>query len=80
VASGLDRCGGRKGVVVVPARVHRDDIGLALAEHAGRGGPAAELDIAGAVELVLVVADQRFEVAGGEPRQGRLVPARSGPA
>jgi hypothetical protein len=47
----------------MPARIERDDVGLALAERAGRAGPAAQLDVAGVVELGLVIADQRFEMS-----------------
>src|SRR5260221_24438 len=57
---------GQRGVVVMPARIHGHDIGLALAQRAGRAGPAAQLDIAGVVELGLIVADQRFQVSALE--------------
>ncbi len=58
----------------MPARLHRDEVGLTLAERARRAGPAAQFDIAGGVELGFVVADQRFQIAGGEPGERRLVP------
>ena len=60
----------------MPARVHRDDVGLAFAKRAGGAGPAAQLDVAGVVELVLIVADQRFQIAGGEFFQHALVPGQ----
>src|SRR5215208_5743379 len=64
----------QRGVVVMPARVERDDVRLALAQGARRTGPAPELDIAGLVELVFVVADERFQIAGGKLAENLLVP------
>jgi hypothetical protein len=63
-------------VIVVPARVHRDHVGLAFAECTGGAGPAAQLDIAGVIELGFVEADQRFQMPGGELFQEPLVPGQ----
>src|SRR5258705_12099925 len=65
---------GQRGVVVMPARIHGYDVGLALAQCAGRAGPAAQLDIAGVVELGLIVADQRLQVSTAELRKRPGVP------
>src|SRR5262245_59542184 len=74
VVAGLRVDPGERGVVVVPARVHGDDVGLALAQGAGGTGPAAQLDVAGLIELALVEADQRLELAGRELLQYARVP------
>src|SRR5207245_9434301 len=63
-----------RSIVVMPARIERHDLGLALAERTGRAGPAAQLDVAGLVELGLVEADQRLEPAGGKLLEQALVP------
>src|SRR5262245_23721655 len=63
-----------RSVVVVPARVERHDLGLALAERARRAGPAAQLDVAGLIELGLIEADQRLEPAGGKLLEQALIP------
>src|ERR1700719_310637 len=48
-------------VIVVPARLQRGDVGLALPERAGRSCPAPQFDIARLVERGFVPADQRLE-------------------
>ena len=58
----------------MPARVHGHDVGLALAERAGRAGPAAQLDIAGLVEFGFVEPDQRLQIAAGELVEQAFVP------
>ncbi len=63
-------------VIVMPARLHRDEVGLAFAESAGAAGPAAQFDIAGVVEFGFIIADQGFEIAGFELCQSELVPAQ----
>jgi hypothetical protein len=62
----------------MPARAHRHDVRLALAEHARGRRPAAQFYIASAVQLLFAIADQRLEVAGCKPRQRRLVPGEVG--
>src|SRR5262245_66071023 len=73
------RLGGAAGpaqrrIVVMPARIHRYDVGLALAQRAGRASPAAQLYIAGIVELALVIADQGFQVPRLELAERAPVP------
>jgi len=46
-----------RSIIVVPARLQRDDVGLALTKCACGASPAAELDIAGGVEFGRVIAD-----------------------
>src|SRR5437867_12464786 len=69
---------GERSVVVVPARIELHDVGLALAERAGGDGPAAQLDVAGVVELLLVVGEERAQVAGAQRLEGALVPGEVG--
>src|SRR5262245_39255306 len=76
VIAGLRFDEAQRGVVVMPARVERDDVGLALAERARRAGPAAQLDIAGVVKLGLVEGDERFEPAGRELLEHALIPCQ----
>src|SRR5215510_10313061 len=76
VIAGLRLDEAERSVVMVPARVERDDVGLALAKRAGRAGPAAQLDIAGVVELGLVERDQRLETAGCKLLEQALVPGQ----
>src|SRR5439155_16036399 len=47
VITGLRLDEAQRGIVVMPARIEREDVGLALAKRAGRAGPTAQLDIAG---------------------------------
>ena len=58
----------------MPARLQRGNVGFAFAEHTGGCRPAPQLDIAGLVERGFVPADQRFQVAGAELSEDRLVP------
>ena len=64
----------KRSVIVMPARLQRGDVGLAVAERAGGGGPAAQFDIAGLIERGFVPADQRLQIAGAELSHDRLVP------
>ena len=59
----------------MPARLQRDDVGLALAERAGRRSPASQFDIAGLIERRLVITDQRFQIPVGQLCEDRLVPS-----
>ena len=68
----------QRGVVVVPARVHRDHLRLAFAQGARGAGPAAQLDIAGFIKLGFVKTDQRLEISGGELFQNATVPPELG--
>jgi len=67
-----------RSIIVVPARLQRDDIGLALTKRARGASPAAEFDIAGGVECGCVITGQRFEVAGGNPGERLAVPGKVG--
>ena len=53
-----------RGIVVMPARIHRDDVRLTFAQRTGGAGPAAQFDISGVVQLGFVETDQRFQIAG----------------
>jgi hypothetical protein len=67
-----------RGIIVVPARLQRDDVGLAFTKLARGAGPAAKFDIAGVVEFGGVITDQRFEIAGGNSCERLAVPGKVG--
>ena len=62
-----------RSVVMVPAGVELHDIGLSLAQRAGRHAPAAQLNVACGVEQVFLVTQQRLEAALLHRLQHRLV-------
>src|SRR5690242_21434275 len=58
--------------ILVPARIEGHDVGLALAQHARRDRPRAQLDVPRVVEAALVEAEQRPQVARSEEHTSEL--------
>jgi len=65
---------------VVPARLQRDDVGLALAKRARGASPAAKFDIAGGVEFGRVITDRDLRLPAAILASASRSQARSGAA